>query len=204
MVYLHKVANMRTGQPAEWPPPEAASEPTLPLLDRAYRELTSEFAARKPDEHAYTWYEPDQSVGFWIRRMAQETVIHRVDAELALGVTAAAIPDDLAIDGIDEVLERFLAYASVAWHDDFARVLPVEEQPPVLIQAGERAWLVGVGPDRVRVEAAAPDGPAGAVVSGRPAPVLLWLWRRSDDGVRRTGDARAVQRLSTALQLATE
>ena len=44
--------------------------------------------------------------------MAQETVIHRVDAELAAGEPIAPIPDDLAVDGIDEVLERFLAYGS--------------------------------------------------------------------------------------------
>ena len=49
---------------------------------------------------------------FWIRRMAQETVIHRVDAELALGEPFAPIPDDLALDGIDEVLERFLAFGT--------------------------------------------------------------------------------------------
>ena len=76
----------------------------LELLDRAYAALTSKFAARRPEEQAYTWYSPDQRVGFWIRRMAQETVIHRVDAELADGELLAAIPADLAADGIDELL----------------------------------------------------------------------------------------------------
>jgi len=51
----------------------------LELLARAYAALTSKFAARRPEEQAYTWYSPDQS-RLWIRRMAQQTVIHRVDA----------------------------------------------------------------------------------------------------------------------------
>jgi hypothetical protein len=51
---------------------------------------------------------PDQTVGFWIRRMAQETVVHRVDAELAAEVAPGAIPDDIALDGIDEFLIAFI------------------------------------------------------------------------------------------------
>ncbi len=90
-------------------------EPPLELLDRSYAALTEQFAARRPEEHAFTWYGPDQSVGFWIRRMAQETVIHRVDAELAAGSQIAAIPADLAADGIDELLVIFVQYGTTNW-----------------------------------------------------------------------------------------
>ena len=41
--------------------------------------LVAEFSARKPEDPAGTWYTPDQTVGFCIGRMAQETVIHRID-----------------------------------------------------------------------------------------------------------------------------
>ena len=43
--------------------------------------------------------------------MAQETVIHRIDAELGDGAPFAPVPDDLAIDGIDELLRIFVAYS---------------------------------------------------------------------------------------------
>jgi len=204
MVYLHKVANMRTGAPAEWPPPDLASLPALPLLDRGYAELTAEFAARKPDERTFTWFEPDQTVGFWIRRMAQETVIHRVDAELAVGAAPAEIPDDLAQDGVDEVLTRFLGYGSVAWHEEFAGVLPPQEEAPVLIRAGDRGWLVRIGPAGVQISTAPPGSDGAAVVSGAPGSVLLWLWRRAESGVDRAGDPRLVERLWAALGLATQ
>ncbi len=204
MVYLHKVECMRQRRfPKPWPP-DRAGEPTLALLDRGYAELTSEFAARKPDEHAPTWYEPEQTVGFWIRRMAQETVIHRVDAELAAGEPIAPIPEDLALDGTDEVLERFLAYGSTNWPEEYAGSLPATELPPVLVRAGEQGWLVRAAPDGVTVTSAGAGAIAPATVGGDPAPVLLWLWRRGDDGVTRSGDLELIDRLRLLLRDATQ
>src|SRR5438270_1932777 len=153
---------MRQGKfPRPWPP--EVTGPSLDLLDREYAQLTAEFAARKPDEETITWYDPEQTVGFWIRRMAQETVIHRVDAELALGEQLAEIPDDLALDGIDEVLERFLAFESVEWHEDFTG-LPDTALPPVLVRAGEGSWLVRAVPEGVTVTRAGDTAGAGATV----------------------------------------
>jgi hypothetical protein len=43
-------------------------------------------AGRKPEDPAGSWYTPDQTVGFWIRRMAHETVIHRIDELLKVFV----------------------------------------------------------------------------------------------------------------------
>jgi len=202
LVYLHKVSAMRQGKfPRPWPP--EVTGPSLDLLDREYAQLTAEFAARKPDEETITWYDPEQTVGFWIRRMAQETVIHRVDAELALGEQVAAIPDDLALDGIDEVLERFLGFGSVDWHEDFAGSLPAAALPPVLVRVGDRGWLVRAAPEGVTVTG--DDGtPAAATVSGTPQAVLLWLWRRSDGGVTRDGDPELVDRLRLLLHDATQ
>jgi uncharacterized protein (TIGR03083 family) len=208
-VYLHKIEYMRTQQrPENWPP-DLSDEPTLALLDRSYAELTAEFAARKPDEPSPTWYEPEQTVGFWIRRMAQETVIHRVDAELAVGEPFAEIPDDLALDGVDEVLERFLAYGSVAWREDLQESLPTTVLPPVLVRAGERGWLVRPTPGGVELEPPVPDAfsaatISAATISGAPVPVLLWLWRRADEGVTRSGDPELIDRLSGLLKDVTQ
>jgi phage-related minor tail protein len=203
MVYLHKAQCMREGKPQEWPP-DVGGEPTLALLDRSYAGLTAEFAAREPAERTYTWYEPEQTVGFWIRRMAQETVIHRVDAEQAAGAPLAEIPEDLALDGIDEVLERFLSYGTVAWREDFAASLPSTELAPVLVRAGERGWLVRITPGGVRVEPAGPGVSAAATISGAPAPVLLWLWRRAAAGVTREGDQELIDKLYALLGDATQ
>jgi uncharacterized protein (TIGR03083 family) len=151
VVYLHKVECMRSGRaPQDWPPDLSGEEPVA-LLDRAYRALRGEFDSRDAAAAAPTWYDPNQTVGFWIRRMAQETVIHRLDAELATGQPVADIPADLAIDGIDEVLRLFLSYGTRRWPEDFSEVLPTSA---VLVRgtAGPAGWLIRLGPDGVEVE----------------------------------------------------
>lgn len=181
-VYLHKAETMRRGEwPRPWPP--ALGADPLAALDRAYTELTAEFAARKPDEPALTWYRPDQTVGFWIRRMAQETVIHRVDGELAAGVAPTAIPSDLAVDGIDEVLTSFLTYASVEFPEELGDHLESCDGSTVRIDTAEASWLVQLGPGAVTVERGAADAAADAeaVVRGTEDAVLRWLWRRVDN-----------------------
>ena len=56
-----------------------------PLLDDAYRQLVEQLDSHRPGDHAATWWPPDQTVGFWLRRMAHETSIHRRDVESAVG-----------------------------------------------------------------------------------------------------------------------
>ena len=193
-VYLHKVTLMRTEQaPPEWPPPGLAAEPPLALLGRTYGELRAEFSAREPGSAALTWYEPDQTVAFWIRRMAQETVVHRIDAELAAGLRVTPVPADLAVDGVDEVLTRMLAYGSVAWPEEFAEMegehLAADGgQDTITVAAGRTAWTVRPSPRHVVVEDGVGDHPR-VVVEGAPDLLLRWLWGRAgDDAVRLTGD----------------
>jgi hypothetical protein len=72
-----------------------AAEAPLAALGRAYGALRAEFRTRGPALPALTWYDPDQTVAFWIRRMAQETVIHRIDAELAARLPVTPVPGNL-------------------------------------------------------------------------------------------------------------
>ncbi len=55
----------------------------------------------------WTW-SPQQDVAFVIRRVTQETAVHRVDAERAAGRDHRIDPE-LAADGVDEFLYHFLA-----------------------------------------------------------------------------------------------
>ncbi|GAA2393010.1 maleylpyruvate isomerase family mycothiol-dependent enzyme [Nonomuraea africana] len=180
-VYLHKTVTMRTGAyPDPWDP-DLSGEP-LAVLDAAYGALTAEFAARPADSPALTWYEPDQSVGFWIRRMAHESVIHRVDAELAAGLPVTPIPDDLAADGVDEVLTAFLAYEAAQSPKEFAELEGGHLAGPggeetIVVRAGEREWTVRPTPTSVRITQGGAGNPR-AVVAGEPADVLLWMWGR--------------------------
>jgi uncharacterized protein (TIGR03083 family) len=203
-VYLHKVACMQLGRQPDELPPDPGSEPALHRLDRAFDELCAEFAKRASTDPAYTWYPPDQSVGFWIRRMAQETTIHRVDGELAVG-KPTAVPADLAADGIDEVLTIFLGWGTTAYCDlpSVAGLLAEADGRSVAIRSGKLSYLLCPAAGGVQVSQGA-DG-AAAVVSGEPSPLLLWLWNRADrDAVRIEGDIELVGYLRRLMADATE
>lgn len=209
MVYAHKAETLRRG---EWPkpwPPEKTGESPAELLERAYAELTAEFAARPPTEPALTWFTPEQHVGFWVRRMAQETVIHRIDAELAAGVASLPVADDLAVDGIDEILRCFLAFSTTEWPEDYGNSLTELDGRVVGVDVGTAAWLVQLAPGGVVVRDA--DSVVGglaeaaAIVRADPEAMLRWLWRRADVWiVSIDGDRDLADRLHRLLREATQ
>ncbi|WP_051799775.1 maleylpyruvate isomerase family mycothiol-dependent enzyme [Catenuloplanes japonicus] len=192
-VYRHKTEIMRSGAfPEDWSPTPETGDP-LAGFDRAYAELAGELAARDPEESVPSWYPADQTVGFWARRMAHETVIHRVDGELAAGLPRAPIPADLAVDGVDEVLVRFLEHGSRHWPDDFGDALtPLDGRAVRVTTTAGGSWLVLLTPDGVTVTTD-DAGEAAATVTGDPETVLLWLWRRGGpDGLTFGGDTALV------------
>ena len=199
-VYLHKAECMRlNADPEPWPP-NLGDETAPDLLRRAYSELNDEFASRAPESPAKTWFSPDQTVGFWIRRMAQETVIHRIDAELAAGIDSLPIAEDLALDGIDEILRIFLVWGANEWPDYYGDPLSTTDG---VVQVGD--FLVTWKDSRMAVEKA-PDGiQAQATVTGSPDALLRWLWRRAgDETVDITGDRAKVAQFSELLRVSTQ
>ncbi len=220
VVYLHKVEMMRHGaHPEGWPPAAFQQEEPVGLLTRGYGELRAEFAARKPTDASKTWYDPDQTVGFWIRRMAQETVIHRIDAELGAGASIAPVPDDLAVDGVDELLKVFVAYAFGAWPEDFTAPLKNSPGRAFLIRTDAAAstpsvsWLVKTGPDYLTVEGGPGESLAGSAapdvtVGGPPADILRWAWNRETPGeaspVRIDGKAEDLTEFRQCVVVATQ
>lgn len=205
-VYLHKVACTRLGRsPEEWPPDLSDMSPVA-ALEHACTELTQMFDTHEPSHHSATWYDGDQTVGFWIRRMAQETVIHRRDAELAVGEPTPAAPD-LAIDGIAELLDLFVEYPTKKWAAECKDVLEPADGDTVLVEADGSRWVAEIRTSGVDVSRPQ-DAPSATVrVSGGPSAVLFWLWNRwdpSDGAVAVDGDPAAVDRLRALLTLSTQ
>ena len=193
--YLYAVECVQRGAlPEDWRPGEVNPSP-VGALDEGYKALNSCFDAHRFTDPAGTWHEPDQTVGFWIRRMCQESVIHRVDAEQVAGIELAPIPNDVALDGIDEFLTIFIDYFSHSRVERFTELLENADPGPLTIAAGGREWTLRFKPEGVEAaERAAQE--AAARVSGDPDDVLLWLWRRVDDrAVRRKGEAALITQL---------
>jgi hypothetical protein len=135
--------------------------------------------------------------------MAQETVIHRVDAELAAGGPVTGIPGDLAADGVDELLVTFVEYGTTGWPGEFAEMLEPAGDRLVGLVTPERSWMLHLTGKDVRVEASAPGSPA-AVIEGPAADVLLWLWGRGGENAAATGDEQTIALLRKVLVASTQ
>lgn len=208
MVYQHKIACMRLGRrPAEsdWPPEVPSGDP-VEWLRSSLDELVGELTSRGPDAPSYTWHPSDQTVGFWFRRMAQETAVHRVDGELAAH-EVTPIDAALAADGVDELLVAFLSGAcGGGWADE---PVPDASGRRVAVRTGGLSWLLTLQPAAVPVrrDPTAADGAAADVtVTGEPHDLLLWLWggRVSDDVVSVAGDRGVLPEFRARLDLVTD
>jgi uncharacterized protein (TIGR03083 family) len=117
-------------------------------------------AALDTDPSAPAWtIAPPPAVGFWQRRRCLETLIHRWDAEHALGA-AGPLDPALAADGIAEVIDTMTP-----------RQIRLGRTPalPHAIRLGATdsasSWVLGPGDPVATIRAAA-------------AELLLLLWRR--------------------------
>ncbi len=130
----------------------------------------------------------DQHVGFWVRRMLFETVVHRIDAELALGLTPE-IDRTLAADGVDEFLAN-LPFAT-PFAPKVANLRGEGETIRFTCTDGDGDWLVRLRPDGFGLAPAGPDTAADATVRGTAADLLLFLYGRLDtEAVERAGDEK--------------
>ena len=199
-VYDHKatiVEGSLDAPPQPWPPDYDVRDP-IEWYDEQLHRIVEALRTREPATSVWTWYEPDQSVGFWVRRMMQETVIHRADVESAAGPPARIDPE-VAIDGIDELVERMLCYDIEAYAED----APGEGQR-VVIEAGGAAWAVTLAPDAATFERSVPND-VDALLGGDPSEVLLALWNRLPyEAVTATGDSGALAALRAAVVATTQ
>src|ERR1700722_5033815 len=135
--------------------------------------------------------------GFWIRRMAHETLVHRADAQLAAGAEPEpVIKAEVAADAIDEWL-TLLAAGILGDADERAKALPAGAG--LHVHATDDG-LGGRGGGMIRHEAGGltvepGHGKGDAALSGPAASLLLVLMRRrpaSDPAVTVYGDSAVV------------
>jgi uncharacterized protein (TIGR03083 family) len=198
-VYDHKVMAMRLGrkpEPGEWVTDEPFGKDTVEWFGDQHAKLMAELAAHAPSAHAWTWWEPDQTVGFWYRRMALETVVHRVDVEAQFGAPTA-IDAELAVDGIDEILTVMLS-------GDEAAATEMPGTGTVEVLAGDLAWSVVLEDSRTTVTPGRRTSPH-AVLTGDPSELFLYLWGRvPGETLERRGDESRIALLRSRLAAATQ
>lgn len=151
-------------------------------------QMADTLQAADPDAPAWNWSDGDHAVGFWHRRMAQETAVHRWDAQNATG-DPAPVAAELAADGIDELLYAFMS-------PDLSRgpnrSVHVHCTDPELESAGE--WLVALTDGNARVTREHAKG--DCALRGAASDLLLAMWGRLPlDDVEVIGDRGAAEAL---------
>lgn len=161
-------------QRSTWEGYEQRPRPTDDDLLRDYRlglaETLAVLSKADPAQSNWTWSQ-DHSAGFVIRRMAQETAVHRWDADSA---AAALTPIEalLASDGIDEFLTHMLS-AVIA----DAPAVGGSVHLHCTDVAGE--WTVRPAGDGAQV-VTREHSKGDAALRGTASDLLLVLWRRRD------------------------
>jgi len=177
----------------------ADADPSLrgEALVQAFREgaeaLVRELSSADPDTPVWTFSSTNRTASFWQRRRAQETSVHRYDAQLAAG---APTPLDavLAADGIDEFLTVFLPRLA----DNFADVGDATVHLHCTDVEGE--WLVARRDGEFTVTREHAKGDVAA--RGSASDLLLFLWGRvAADALEVFGDAELLARFRSAIRV---
>jgi uncharacterized protein (TIGR03083 family) len=165
--------------------PEGASERSAWLRAGA-RRLVDAVREAGPETEVWTWA-ADRTAGFWLRRLAHDTLVHRFDAELALDRDVAVAPE-VAAAGVSDLLTSFadLPARFEELRGD-GETLHFHATDDGMAPAGE--WLVrrtagGVVWVHEHVK-------ADVAVRGHAVDLLLVLWRRKalgDSPVEVLGD----------------
>lgn len=158
-------------------------------LRRGGTALIATLRASNPDAPMWAWG-ADQHVRFWSRRQLHETMVHRLDLELASGLTPLVEPE-VASDAIDEFLVNLkgASYFSPRVKEIHGR----HQTLRVVTSDVEGRWTIDIDEDGFSLtdEESRPD----AQLVGPARDLLMVLYRRCDldgSGVAATGDGSLI------------
>ncbi len=137
-----------------------------------HRALLDTLREAKPDVECWTFLPGAESgLGFWARRQAHETAVHRWDAQAARGGDPTPVATDFAVDGVDELLRGFHARRKSRVRTPEPRVLRIRATD------ADAVWTVRLSQEPP-VTARDAAGDAECEVSGPAAELYVSLWNR--------------------------
>lgn len=154
--------------------PRAPQGPAvLDWYGEAHARVLAALAHIDPAEEVWGWAGINTGA-FWHRRMAQESLIHRWDAENTVG-EPGGLDSDLAADGVDELVEVILPFQAANTEEPLpAGTLHLHRTD------GDGEWLCRIADGRMEVERIHARG--DVAVRGTGEQLDLVLWRRIEPG----------------------
>lgn len=148
-----------------------------------------------PSAPRWTWSDPVGATAQWyFRRIAQETLVHRIDAELAAGVAVSDVDPAFAVDGIEEMCDVYIPVATGQPIGGSGESLHLHATDI------DGEWLLTMHADRVEVARGHRKG--DAAIRGSARDLLLEMWGRDPIGeVEILGDASVVATFRAAARI---
>lgn len=147
-----------------------------------HRALTDVLEAASPDDAFWFWGPAPSALAFWARRQANETAVHRCDAEAARGPITPLTTVD-ALDALDEWFGLGVRRAKAP--EGGGRILRL------VATDAHATWNLILGD---RVEVTSDRGRGHCELHGNASDLYLWsMNRRSTEGMTVSGDAGLLQ-----------
>jgi uncharacterized protein (TIGR03083 family) len=167
------------------------SDPTLGAwVAEGTAALVGQLRTTDPEAECWSWWPQGRTAGWWQRRMAQETLVHRWDAELGAGVPIEPMDPAVAADGIDEFLDVFAAVGRMV------HSAPAGPSVHVHCTDTEGEWLLGLSTAGGR-DLAREHAKGDTALRGPAEALLLVVWGRvrpAEVGVEVIGDTQIIDR----------
>jgi uncharacterized protein (TIGR03083 family) len=178
------------GQPPTKPRPTGPDDNAelMVWFDEVRSKMLADLRDCDPGDPAWVFVPTTpQKAGWWARRQALETAVHRVDAQLASG-EPSPVAAELAVEGLDEFLMEFLPGVLIQ--------RPVEGlQGTLHLHAtdAEGEWMIDLD---AKEPARRKHGKADTAVRGPASGLYLWSWNRQTPeqaGLEVFGDTSLVE-----------
>lgn len=155
-----------------WPPKLPTGKQAIQAFAKHMDACVDLFRSTDPDTPCWT-YDDTGRAGFWFRRAAIETALHRMDVAEALGLRAVIVNRQRVVDAIEDAVEFALPLA--------ARLSGDVPKGALLVRLDDE-YILTVG-----------EGPPVAEIAGGGDALLAALWGRHRDLVQISGDAEVAQ-----------
>jgi uncharacterized protein (TIGR03083 family) len=144
--------------------------------------LIDTLRAGSPDDAFWFWGPAPNALAFWARRQANETAVHRCDAEAARGPITSLVTLD-AVDAIDEWFGLAVRFAKTP--EGNGRILRL------VATDAAATWNVILGE---RLEITSDRGRGHCELRGAASDLYLWsMNRRGTEGITVSGDDTLLQ-----------
>ncbi|RDH74053.1 maleylpyruvate isomerase family mycothiol-dependent enzyme [Mycolicibacterium moriokaense] len=171
----------------------------LALREQVTAALLGELADRDDAEPCWSWWPPDQTVGFTRRMQTYEATMHRIDAELTAGVPVTPIGNDVAAGAVDHAVDVMWAWmpdGATFAAESLLELVPSGGGAPWLVEVG--SWVAPTGERAPRATRATAGEPT-AVVEAPVEELALWAWTRGD-AVEISGEPASVSAVNALIR----